>query len=775
LTAILEENDGALWMGSESSGLLHRAARGTTDSEKRTGFSMSPIHAIELDSRGGLWISGNEGLFRIRSEHEERRNGRLDGIPVERFSRRDGLRNIECNGWGSPASTRLPDGRFVYPTQRGIAVADADAVPEGRLEPHEVRVLEGWARDRVLELGIPVYLDTDERSLRLRFSAIETVRPEAVTFRYRLERYDDDWLLSDALRQASYDRLAPGKFTFRLQARLPGGPWVESARSLQVIVAPFVWETAWFRGSLLLVVLSLAVAGYRFRVAAIERHSQELETMVAERTRSLEQRERELLEAKEAAEAANRAKSTFLSTMSHELRTPLNAILGFAQILARDTSLAGEQRDNARIIGKSGEHLLGLIDDVLEMSKIEAGRSELRITEVDLEATIQTVEQMMRVRAEEKGLALTVVRARNTPAHIRSDEPKLRQVLINLIGNAIQYTPRGGVELRVSAVDTDGRPAVRFEVVDTGVGIDPERAREIFEPFVRHENDAAPAAGTGLGLAISREYVKRMGGDDIHVTSRPGEGSRFSFTVPHEPSRASTVDEGQPLRRVVAREGGQTELRVLVADDDASGRTLLRRLLEPLGFAVEGASSGREAMELYRSWHPDAVLMDLRMPEVDGLAAARGIREAERGKPGSGKTLIIGLSAEAFEENREKALAAGCDVFVTKPFRESEIFELLGTHLGVRYAYEDVVAPPKGESGDGSRDLAPRMRHLSSSLLAKLEQAAAALDPETLASVIEIVRSQDAPAAEGLTALAREFDYLRILTLARDARETVDA
>jgi signal transduction histidine kinase/ActR/RegA family two-component response regulator len=407
----------------------------------------------------------------------------------------------------------------------------------------------------------------------------------------------------------------------------------------------------------------------------LERHRDNLEQLVKERTA-------ELLVARDAAEAANQAKSMFLANMSHEIRTPMNAVLGFAQLLERDASLKPTARSKVTTILKSGEHLLSIINDILEMSRIEAGCIELRAESVDLPGLLNDLAIMFRLRAEDKGLAFALDCSADLPHYIMADLGKLRQVLINLLGNAIKFTNQGSIILRAGPV---ARDRMAISVLDTGIGITREEQEKLFHPFERTRSGEQVAGGTGLGLAISRRYAQLMGGE-ISVESRAGSGSCFRFEfrapvtgVPPVPVEAS--------RRVVALAPGQGEIRILVADDQPTNRQLLREMLEPLGFIVGEAVDGNDAIAKATSFCPRIILMDLVMPGMDGVKATQILRKSCP----SDSTVIIGLSASAFTEDKQRFLDAGVNAFIAKPFHEQELFDILARQAGVGFATEAVV------------------------------------------------------------------------------------
>lgn len=507
-----------------------------------------------------------------------------------------------------------------------------------------------------------------------------------------------------------------------------------------------------------------------------------LETQVQERTRQLEAQTLELRAAKESADAASQAKSEFLANMSHELRTPLNAILGFTQLLNRDASLTDVQRDKLGIINRSGERLLALINGVLDMSQIEAGCLALQPRNFDLWLALENIEEMIRNRAESKGLQLVVTRAPDVPRYIKTDEGKLSQVLINLLSNAVKFTEEGRVTLRVSncgeqvADASDSTARIRFEIEDTGVGILPEERAVIFETFGRTRYSQDHKEGSGLGLAISRKFVQLLGGD-IRVESEAGKGSRFSFDIPAELADSETVESPLQARRVVGFVPDQPTYRILVAEDIWESRLFLTELLRDVGFDVQVAENGQTALTIREQWRPHLILMDMHMPDLDGYEATKAIRDCEgRAQTDNGAiphVPIIALTASSFEEEREEILEIGCDDVLRKPFRESDLFSLLRKYLPVQYVYaEEAPAEERYPKTSGSAGLTPAaFADVPEALLLTLEQAADRSSKKEIASAIENIRPYSASVADALTRLADDFHYDDILAAVRAWKE----
>jgi PAS domain S-box-containing protein len=468
----------------------------------------------------------------------------------------------------------------------------------------------------------------------------------------------------------------------------------------------------------------------------------------------VQQRTAELVHACDAADAANKAKSVFLANMSHELRTPLNAILGFSSMMRKDPQLPESEKQNIDIINRSGAHLLSLINDVLEMAKIEAGRVQLENVPFDLDAMVRGVNDMMALRAQSKGLQLELDQSSQFPRYIIGDEARLRQILINLLSNAIKFTRAGGVTLRLRAKQNK-LSRLQIEVEDTGVGMSKEDQQRAFQPFIQLGEQGC-SMGTGLGLTITQQFVQMMGGS-ISLESTPDKGSLFLIELPLNEAKQTDIKKTKQIGKgeVVGLAPGQPEYRTLIVEDQRENQLYLTKLMDIIGFKVVLASNGAQGIEQFQKWKPHLIWMDRRMPVMDGMEATRRIRELPDGK----EVKIVAVTASAFAEQRNEILDAGMDDYVRKPYDAGEVYDCLSKHLGVKYLY---AGSPEVQELDVvlTHEMVARLPEvLQSDLIEALES----LDSARIDALIDQVGKHDKTLQKKLHQIAANFDYPNIL------------
>ncbi|MDJ1174212.1 ATP-binding protein [Roseofilum capinflatum] len=485
----------------------------------------------------------------------------------------------------------------------------------------------------------------------------------------------------------------------------------------------------------------------------------------------VQHRTEQLLEAKDSAEQANQAKSTFLAKMSHELRTPLHAILGFTQIMVKDKHLLGKHQEQLQTIYSSSQHLLGLINDILDLSKIEAGKLEVLPHSFDLPTFIHHLESMLEFKAKKKGLDLNMNIPGNVPQYLYTDEKKLRQILLNLLSNAIKFTDKGSVSLTLTLGD---RPdTLQFTVSDTGTGIATEELDQLFQPFEQTQSGKQSQEGTGLGLTISRQLVNLLGGE-LSVSSEINQGTTFSFDLPLISNPVTTEPIASLERTVTGIASTDQTYRILVVDDKWENREIVHALLTPLGFEVLQATQGEEALTLWEQEAIDLILTDIRMPLLDGYGLTARIRqrEQERALP---QVPIIVTTASTFEEERQQMLNIGCNDLVHKPFPEALILEKIAQYLGLEYTYESEPQsdncqplPPPPSSQNPSSHLSAAMAQQPIEWIAALQKAATEADTDLIVPLIDQLPTTQLELRQNLVTWVNNFQFEAICEITEE-------
>lgn len=896
--SLLEDHTGTMWIGTTEG--LNKFDPDTATFQtytERDGLPNNVINGILEDSQGNLWLSTHKGLVRFNPQTESFRTyDTSDGLVSNEF--------ILC------AYDEGADGTMYFGTTQGVTLFHPEQITDNLYEPPVV-LTNFKLFDDSLSVGsdiLPDYpihttrhliLSRDDYVFSLEFAALNYAAPRKNRYRYILEGFDHGWHQTDSsLRIATYTNLNPGDYTFRVTGSNNDGIWSTNEARLSITVLPFWWETLWFRGTIVLLLIVSIVVGWRGRVYTVQQRNRLLEQQVEERTHSLHESQRamatllrnlpgiayrckndeqwsmlfisegctaltgydtsvflynaemsysdiihsedgdyvwqevqhalqqrkpfeityriitrtneqkwvwekgqgvfdehnnllaieglinditvrkkfeqELEQARSLAESANQAKSIFLANMSHELRTPLNAILGFTQIMNRSQTLSPEHHEHLSVINRSGEHLLTLINNVLNLSKIEAGHITLNTTDVDVRHLLLDIENMFRLRARDKGLDFVVDYRPEVPHIIHTDGVKLRQVLINLLSNAFKFTTSGSITLAVTCSYPHAENAttcdittsfdsmdctIHFSVHDTGYGIAADEKEQLFVAFAQTSLGQHAHEGTGLGLTISRKFVNLMGGD-ITVKSEVGHGSTFAFDIVAPVVAYETSLTDSTNRQIIGLAPNQPTYRMLVVDDQIDNRRLMVALLTPIGFDVREARNGHEAIDICQTWHPHLIWMDIRMSRLNGYETTRHIKATPHGK----QTIVIALTASAFDEEEVKVLEAGCDDFIRKPFREQMIFDAISKYLGVRYIYADISTHAPPASSDETMVLTiDALSSLPIELVVELNDAAALGDIMTIEQVVEKIHTHNPALGSTLAHLVDTFCFEQIV------------
>lgn len=683
ITDVLVDSKERIWVTGTGAGLqqLIKKEKRFVKYNRQNGFPTDDTRSILEDGNGYLWVGSDIGIIRFEP----------DTADIKIFTTSDGLQG---KLFFQTARFRSKDGTLWFAGMNGINYFHPEEIKKNN-RPPQVYFTSLTQAGEPIKLGKApekveqIILDWKQNFIEFEFSALNYTKPKKNTYAYFLKGYDKDWYYTETRPFGRYTNLAGGTYDLKIKAANNDGVWSENGQTIRLIVKSPWWSTIWFK----LIISLMIFGGFYWRLIDLRRQRKFLKAEVVKKTSQIKEAKDFAENAMEKAQKASQAKSVFLANMSHELRTPLNSILGYSQILKKENRLEKSDMERLDLIHQSGTHLLVLINDLLDISKIEAGKIELNPSVIVINTFLDHIVRLTRTWVSQKELAFDCKVDEKLPSTIVADEVRLRQILINLLNNAVKYTNKGGVTFRVSCVDDKSGNSnadaisICFEIEDTGIGISKSNLEKIFQPFEQVKKSHTNSQGTGLGLAISHQLVSLMGGELI-VSSRENKGSVFKFSANFSKHTERSQLPGIQLAHITGYEWEkQRPVRILIADDHILSKKYIADALKSIGFTVSQADDGQQAIEIALKEQPDLILMDLMMTEMDGFEATGIIRTFRHMKD----VVIIAISTTNHGKSSQGFIRKEFDAFILKPVEIDRLLETIRSFIGLKWKLAEIT------------------------------------------------------------------------------------